>query len=254
MQQRPGWDDWYLALAETIAQRSRDPSTKVGAVIVRPDRTQVSFGYNDFPRGVEHVLARYDDRDWKYPAIVHAEANAILNARGDVTGCTLYSTFHPCARCAALIVQSGISCVVIPDDPIPDRWRSDMEIAETILREGGVAVQAIARPATGFDLARHLERQREFSLKTFGPAGDIDRLAGVLAHINKELSEIAEDPFDLYEWIDVMILAFDGAMRAGYRPSEIIEALVAKQTTNEARNWPDWRNVPAGEPIEHVRD
>lgn len=140
---RPTWDQWYLELAAFIARRSRDPSTKVGAVIVRPDRTQASFGYNDFPRGVRHDAERYADREWKLPVIVHAETNALLNARESVTGYTLYCTWHPCARCAALIVQSGISCVAVADAPIPERWAADMAIAKTILDEGGVEVMTV---------------------------------------------------------------------------------------------------------------
>lgn len=143
MKSRPNWDQWYLSLASFVAQRSRDPSTKVGAVIVRPDKTQASFGYNDFARGVEHYPERYEDRNWKYPAIVHAEVNAILNAREALSGCTLYCTFHPCARCASMIAQSGITCVAIQDEPIPERWSEDMTIAKTILREAGVTVRHV---------------------------------------------------------------------------------------------------------------
>ncbi|MDP5705941.1 dATP/dGTP pyrophosphohydrolase domain-containing protein [Pseudomonas aeruginosa] len=99
-----------------------------------------------------------------------------------------------------------------------------------------------------FDL--HLERQRRFSERTFGPGS---RAAGVVDHIRKELREIEEAPGDLAEWIDVVILALDGAWRTGATPAQIIEALVAKQTKNEARTWPDWRTVPVDKAIEHDR-
>jgi len=101
-----------------------------------------------------------------------------------------------------------------------------------------------------FDLEKHLERQRVFSLKTFGP---YTRSAGVIDHIRKELLEIEADPSDLSEWIDVVILALDGALRAGYDPGEIVSALVAKQAKNEARKWPDWRTLPSDKAIEHDR-
>jgi hypothetical protein len=100
------------------------------------------------------------------------------------------------------------------------------------------------------DLVRHLERQSAFSEKTFGPGV---RTAGVVDHIRKELREIEAKPHDLSEWIDVVILAFDGAWRAGYLPAEIVAALVAKQTKNEARRWPDWRTAAPDKAIEHVR-
>lgn len=100
------------------------------------------------------------------------------------------------------------------------------------------------------DLVAHLHRQREWSERTFGPG---HRTAGVLDHIRKELKEIEESPLDLSEWIDVAILAFDGAWRAGYSPEEIAAALVAKQIKNEARKWPDWRTIPMDKAIEHER-
>lgn len=98
--------------------------------------------------------------------------------------------------------------------------------------------------------AHHLARQRAFSERTFGPGR---RTAGVIAHIKKELAEIEKDPDDLMEWIDVAILAFDGAWRTGAEPQEIIDTLIAKQTKNEAREWPDWRTMSEDQPIEHVR-
>jgi hypothetical protein len=102
-----------------------------------------------------------------------------------------------------------------------------------------------------FDLVAHLTRQRAFSERTFGPG---PRTAGVIAHIHKELLEIEADPANLVEWIDVILLAFDGAWRAGHSPAAIVEVLDAKQTKNEARDWPDWRTLPADVPIEHRRD
>lgn len=106
----------------------------------------------------------------------------------------------------------------------------------------------------GFDLAQHLTRQKDFSLKTFGPG---DRTKGVCDHIRKELIEI-EDDFaagvpTLGEWVDVIILAFDGAWRSGADPHETIAAIVAKQTKNEGRVWPDWRTSDPNKAIEHDR-
>jgi hypothetical protein len=98
--------------------------------------------------------------------------------------------------------------------------------------------------------AEHLQRQREFSTRTFGPGNRTD---GVLDHITKELDEIRADPCDLSEWVDVIILAFDGAWRAGWEPQQIIDAIVAKQERNEQRTWPDWRTADPGKAIEHVR-
>lgn len=107
-----------------------------------------------------------------------------------------------------------------------------------------------ARVKAGFDMVAHLARQRKWSGRTFGPGR---RTAGVIDHIRKELREIEADPDDITEWIDVVILALDGAWRTGYQPQQIIDAMVAKQTRNEARSWPDWRTMPTDRAIEHER-
>lgn len=106
------------------------------------------------------------------------------------------------------------------------------------------------RHSIKFDLVAHLQRQREFSERTFGPGA---RTAGVIDHIRKELSEIEAKPHDVFEWVDVTLLALDGAWRAGFTPEEIAAAISAKQIRNESRDWPDWRTAELGKAIEHVR-
>lgn len=101
-----------------------------------------------------------------------------------------------------------------------------------------------------FDLVAHLERQRAFSERTFGPG---ERTDGVLDHITKEIAEVRAKPHDLTEWIDLVLLALDGAWRHGFTPQQIADALAAKQAKNEARTWPDWRTAELGKAIEHVR-
>jgi len=101
-----------------------------------------------------------------------------------------------------------------------------------------------------FDLVDHLHRQIKFSRATFGPGA---RLAGVCDHIRKELVEVEESGGSLAEWVDVIILAMDGAWRSGATAQQIVEALQAKQTKNEGRRWPDWRTADPGKAIEHVR-
>lgn len=117
----------------------------------------------------------------------------------------------------------------------------------------GMLVQAVvdlqSEPAV-IDAA-HLERQRAWSTATFGPGR---RTLGVIDHIRKELAEIEATPLDIEEWVDALILAFDGAWRAGWEPQQIIDAIVAKQGKNELREWPDWRTASEDKAIEHVRD
>ena len=90
------WDKYFMDLAGLVSSKSKDPSTKVGAVVVRPDRTIAAMGYNGFPRGVLDLPERYADRPTKYSMVVHAEANAIVSAKGDLAGCKIYCTMLPC--------------------------------------------------------------------------------------------------------------------------------------------------------------
>lgn len=105
------------------------------------------------------------------------------------------------------------------------------------------------------NLIRHIMRQRQWSRKTFGtPQKHGDRTKGILDHIRKELQEIEQDPKDLSEWIDVVILALDGAWRNGHTPEAIAQALHDKQVVNEAREWPPLSEQQTGRAIEHMRE
>lgn len=97
--------------------------------------------------------------------------------------------------------------------------------------------------------AAYLAHQREWSAATFGPGG---RPKGVIDHIRSELGEVEDDPTDLGEWVDIIILAFDGAWRAGHEPQAILDAVAAKQARNEGRVWPDWRTQDPDKAIEHT--
>lgn len=142
---RDWWDRWYLDLAKQVATASKDPSTKVGAVIVRCNNTIASVGYNGFPRGMSDDPALYDDRPTKYSRIVHAEMNAILNAQGPVENCTLYCTFMPCDRCAVFVVQAGITRVVAPTPTASEleRWGDSLAKTKEIFREAGIITTII---------------------------------------------------------------------------------------------------------------
>lgn len=109
---RPGFDEWALGLATAVSLRSRDPSTKVGAVIIRPDKTIASMGYNGFPRSMEDKDEWWNDRTEKYARVIHGEMNALLNAKEPVHGMTLYCTHPCCEHCAKHIIAAGIQRVV----------------------------------------------------------------------------------------------------------------------------------------------
>lgn len=120
--------DWrlrFLDLAAHVASWSKDPSTKTGAVIIRPDRTVASVGYNGFPRQMGDWDARYRDREEKYSRIVHAEVNALVHCREPVQGYTVYIyPFMPCDRCFVQLAQAGIAQIVAPvaQGAARERW------------------------------------------------------------------------------------------------------------------------------------
>ena len=132
------WNQRFLSLAEHIAQWSKDPITQVGAVIVDPCRRIVSTGYNGLPQGVDDTDNRLHTREIKYEMIVHGEINAILFAKQDLLGSTLYTwPFMPCSRCASIVIQSGIKTVVAPLNDSP-RWKDSFQLSQTMFAEAGV--------------------------------------------------------------------------------------------------------------------
>lgn len=139
------WDTRFLALAALVASWSKDPSTKVGAVITRPDNTLASVGYNGFPRGVDDSPARYADREIKYPCTVHAERNAILHAREPLQGYSLYvHPLMPCATCAGEIIQAGITHVItVSEYPSPAHWADSFDITQQMFTEAGVDLRRL---------------------------------------------------------------------------------------------------------------
>lgn len=137
------WDRRFLTLADLVASWSKDPSTKTGAVIVRPDRTIASVGYNGFPRGMRDDLALLKDREVKYSRTVHCEMNAILSARERLDGYSLYvMPFMTCDRCAVHVIQAGIRRVITvtaTNDQL-SRWGSSFERTRSYYEEAGVDV------------------------------------------------------------------------------------------------------------------
>lgn len=134
------WDLYYLGLAEYISTASKDPSTKVGAVIIDKNRRIVSTGWNGFSKGIEDSPGRLNDRDFKLSCILHAEENAILFAQRDLAGCTLYTwPIAPCAKCSGMIIQSGISRVVFPSLSIDQkRWEDSIYKSKLLFCETGI--------------------------------------------------------------------------------------------------------------------
>lgn len=136
-------------MASHVAEWSKDPSSQVGAVIVRPDKTIASVGFNGLPRGVDDDPERLGDRDTKLRYTVHAELNAILAAREPLHGCSIFVwPFQPCSSCAAAIIQAGISTVYCPPNPTPSngstastRWTASFDAARTMFHESGIVIR-----------------------------------------------------------------------------------------------------------------
>lgn len=140
------WHVRFLRLAEEVAKWSKDPSTKVGCVLVR-DRRVISTGFNGFPKSISDSFDRLMDREQKYEITVHAEANAVTTAalHGVSTeGCAAYVTFNPCSRCAAILINAGIREVYVSGGSIvPDRWLDNFILASKLLAEADVHYRVI---------------------------------------------------------------------------------------------------------------
>ena len=137
------WDEYFMLIAKASSLRSKDPVMQVGACIVDQDHHIISTGYNGFPKGCSDEEFPWgkgnpNDLDNKFFYVVHAEQNAILNAKRDLTGCSIYVTLFPCNECAKFIIQSGIKEVVY------DRYDGthDYEVASYhMLSKAGVSLK-----------------------------------------------------------------------------------------------------------------
>lgn len=154
------WHRHFLSVAQECAKMSKDPSTKVGAVIIGPDREIRSTGFNGFPRGIADTEERLSNRETKMRLVVHAEMNAILNAArfgAPLKGCTLYLAATddtgmvwggpPCSRCAVEVIQTGMQTIVsYPKKAVPSRWHEDLMLADEIIKEAGITYIEVPLP------------------------------------------------------------------------------------------------------------
>lgn len=132
------WERRFLGLAAHIAMWSKDPSTQCGCIIVRPDRTIASMGFNGYPQGIRDV--QLDNRGYKLERIIHAEMNALLFLRERPAGYTAYVVpMLPCNRCAVHLIQSGLTRVVAPLYS-GERWAPAIRITKELLNEAKIEV------------------------------------------------------------------------------------------------------------------
>lgn len=138
------WENYWMDIAWKVTERSKDPSTQVGCVLVNEDQNVVSTGYNGFPPGFDDTPELWNDRAVKYDHVIHAEANAIARAAksGRITeGSTAYVTHHPCLQCAKTLIAAGVKTVYY--DKILRNWDIDHQKASHLMEESGVDVREI---------------------------------------------------------------------------------------------------------------
>jgi len=134
------WDIFYLKMSHLVSQMSKDPSTQTGAVIVRPNKSVVSVGFNGFPKDMPDKPEYYADREQKYSRIVHCEMNALLFTKESVLGYTLYTwPFASCDRCCVSMLQAGITRFVFPELPEDkkERWQKPLDLTKKYIEECG---------------------------------------------------------------------------------------------------------------------
>jgi dCMP deaminase len=140
------WNEYFMKIAHDVALKSKDPSTKVGCVIVGPGHEIRTTGFNGFPRGIDEVDEKRWERPVKYKYVEHAERNAIYNAARmgtELLDCTAYMTIPPCPDCARGLIQAGIETVVLTTvHPLKDRedWKAQLVFALSLLHEAAVMV------------------------------------------------------------------------------------------------------------------
>ena len=133
------WDEYFINIAEQVALKSKDPSTKTGTVIVDEQYRPVSFGYNGFVGGCdENKMSQ--ERPLKYHLVLHAEMNAILFAKRDLRGCILYSFYAPCENCLKHILQVGIKKIIYKNPVVQSKLHGDCKSMTT-----DVTMEAVTR-------------------------------------------------------------------------------------------------------------
>lgn len=146
------WDLRFLEMAKLVSSWSKDPSTQCGAVIIRPDKTIASTGFNGFPKGTADRDDFYQDRELKYARMMHAEVNAVVFAKEDLRGYTIYTYQDPqigpsCDRCTTVVIQAGIKRVVhggFSDNP---RWNDSIARGMQMYKEAEVEVLNVNGPS-----------------------------------------------------------------------------------------------------------
>lgn len=135
------WMEYFMTLAKNVSEMSKDPSHKIGAVIVDKNKRIVSTGFNGFARNIIDSEERLNNKEIKRKLTLHAEENAVSFAKRDLSDCDIYVYgYPPCTHCTSLLIQSGIKCIYYrnPTNRVSDHWREDFELAKQIAKEADI--------------------------------------------------------------------------------------------------------------------
>jgi len=149
------WDEYFMGIALLSAQRSKDPNTQVGACIVNPENRIVGVGYNGFPKGCSDDHLPWDREgdfaETKYPYVVHAEVNAVLNSnQSSLQDCAIYVALFPCNECAKVIIQSGIKEVIYLEDKYAHT--DSVKASKTMFDQAGVSHKQLQPTRSGITI------------------------------------------------------------------------------------------------------
>ena len=141
------WDECFMRMAHVIAERSKDPSTQTGAVVVDENNVVVGMGYNGFPRGISNDALPWeregDFENTKYAYICHAEENAVYNANISTEGCKIYCALFPCNECSKTLIQNGIKEVIYESDKYMEE--SHTKVSKKMFKLAGVKLRQYKR-------------------------------------------------------------------------------------------------------------
>lgn len=154
--------DYFMSIAKAVAQKSKDPSTKVGTVIVDPSNRVVSTGYNGFVAGCDESVLSYE-RPEKYLYVIHSEVNAILQAKINLDGCKMFTTFSPCVNCLKHILQSGVRHIYYEDSSIMRRtsFAENKAISNLIKSTGATVMSTVTRLRYEEEIAQFISEGTE---------------------------------------------------------------------------------------------
>jgi dCMP deaminase len=142
------WDEYFINIAEQVAKKSKDPSTKTGCVIVDNKKRPVSFGYNGFVGGCDETKMS-QERPLKYHLVIHAEMNAILFSRKDLENCILYSLYAPCENCLKHVMQAGIRKIIYKNSVVESKVnKNEKSMTNSITNE---AITRLLLSSPGID-------------------------------------------------------------------------------------------------------